>query len=325
MTTGRDRMRVLAHVHLYPPDHCAGAEMYLHEALVGLRKRGHDVQVVVRASSADAFDKVPVHTEDRRTIDGLYDEADIIVTHLDLTRKVIALNEGRRPLVHLVHNDRQLAAAKVQPCEAQLVVANSRWIADAIDWQGPTLVVPPPVHPERYTVRRGGLQTVTLVNLSQAKGADLFWRLVARMPDTLFMGVVGGYGKQVIPRDIPANVILLPHSPSINYAYAQTSILLMPSEYESWGRVGIEGAASGIPTIAHPTPGLLESLGESGTFVDRDDTAGWVDAIRRLQNPTRYTVKSAQARARSRELDPTSDILRLEAAMKETISGWRQR
>ena len=33
-------MNVLAYVHLYGPDHCAGAEMYLHEMLLGPGESG---------------------------------------------------------------------------------------------------------------------------------------------------------------------------------------------------------------------------------------------------------------------------------------------
>ena len=38
-----------------------------------------------------------------------------------------------------------------------------------------------------------------------------------------------------------------------------------------YGMVAIEAACSGIPTIAAPTPGLLESLSWAGTFVPRED------------------------------------------------------
>jgi len=70
----------------------------------------------------------------------------------------------------------------------------------------------------------------------------------------------------------------------------------MPSEYESWGRVGVEAMASGIPVIAHPTPGLQESLGDAGVFVDRNDIDGWERAIRRLLTPRAYGTASKKAR-----------------------------
>jgi glycosyltransferase involved in cell wall biosynthesis len=316
-------VRILAWVHLYPPDHCAGAEMMLHEILTDLQARGHETHVVCDASSTDEFDGVPVTARNNLNThqrDTLVDWADIVVTHLDRTRDAITTVARRRPIVHLVHNDRQLRFHRVRPNDAQLVVANSQWIAKAIRWPGPSIVVRPPVHPDRHHVDRPAAQACTLVNLSQAKGADTFWALAHAMPDQQFLGVVGGYGKQEIPATVPDNVTVIPHGPDMRAVYRQTRILLAPSAYESWGRVGIEAAASGIPTIAHPTPGLLESLRGAGTFVDRDDITGWASEIRTLADPDIYAARSRQALARSVELDPTPDMDRLEAAMASCIT-----
>jgi hypothetical protein len=66
----------------------------------------------------------------------------------------------------------------------------------------------------------------------------------------------------------------------------------MPSSYESWGRVAIEAACSGIPTIAHPTDGLLEALGPAGIFVDRRKTRQWQAELERLDDPDQYAKAS---------------------------------
>jgi len=90
--------------------------------------------------------------------------------------------------------------------------------------------------------------------------------------------------------------------------YARTKVLLMPSSYESWGRVGVEAMASGIPVVAHPTPGLCESLGEAGIFVDRNDLDGYEAVLRKLMTRTEYGLASKKAQARSAELDPTAEL-----------------
>ncbi len=97
--------------------------------------------------------------------------------------------------------------------------------------------------------------------------------------------------------------------------YARTRILLVPSEYESWGRVGVEAFAAGIPVIAHPTPGLTESLGTAGIFANRRDIDAWEQAINGLLKPRAYTAASKKAKARAAELDPTADLERWVAAM----------
>jgi glycosyltransferase involved in cell wall biosynthesis len=92
--------------------------------------------------------------------------------------------------------------------------------------------------------------------------------------------------------------------------YARTRILLMPSEYESWGRAGVEAMASGIPVIASPTPGLKESLGKAGVFVNRGNRDGWQAAIERLDDPAAYAAASSAALRRSKQLDPRVDLAR---------------
>lgn len=314
---------MLAWVHLYPPDHCAGAEMMLHEILLGLKARGHDVAVIVDATSESEFEGVSLRALDNRGSLDLINWADIVVTHLDRTQTVMGAVGNRCPIVHLIHNDQQLKYHGVTPKYAQLVVANSEWIRDAIRWPGETIVVPPPVHADRYRVARG--DAVTLVNLSEPKGANTFWEVAAAMPDTKFLGVIGGYGKQVVPQKVPKNVTVLPHTPTITDVYAQTKIIMMPSSYESWGRVGIEAAASGIPTIAHPTPGLQESLSASGTFVDREDIDGWIAAIRALQGRAEYERVSKLALQRSEELNPVPHIDALAERMVTIAHDWARR
>jgi glycosyltransferase involved in cell wall biosynthesis len=74
------------------------------------------------------------------------------------------------------------------------------------------------------------------------------------MPRQGFLFVVGAYGRQVRPR--LANVQVIPPvawDRMREAVYARTRVLLMPSEYESYGRCGVEAAHAGVPTIAHPT------------------------------------------------------------------------
>lgn len=312
------RLRILAWVHLYPPDHCAGAEMMLHEILLGLKRLGHDVSVYLDSSSVDEWEGVRIYTQETADPSSLIDSHDIIFTHLDRTRTVVMTNSGRRPLVHLIHNDKQLKFHRVRPQDAALVVANSAWIRDAINWSGPTMVLPPPVDPARYKTKRG--DAITLINLGENKGARLFWTLTRVMPERKFIAVRGGYSEQIVSNKPGANVEVIEHTPDIRSVYGKTRLLLMPSAYESWGRTGIEAAASGIPTIAHPTPGLLESLGDAGTFASRDDIADWVEAIRALDDQDLYDEKSAASLARSAELEPSAMIAELEARLQALVT-----
>ena len=123
------------------------------------------------------------------------------------------------------------------------------------------------------------------------------------MPDHKFIGVLGGYAKRKQLEGNFPNVTYLDNTPDIKSIYAKTRVLLMPSAAESYGMVAIEGAASGIPTIAAPTPGLRESLQDAGTFVERADIDGWVNAIKELDDPEKYKEASKKALARFKEIE----------------------
>jgi hypothetical protein len=187
---------------------------------------------------------------------------------------------------------------------ATLVVFNSYALALSVECSAPWIVVHPPVHPEQWRTVPG--DHVTLINLSEAKGGELFWRLVRGAPHRSFLGVIG-WGVQYIAEAPNANVIANTEHVR-DEVYARTRVLLMPSSRETWGMAAIEAYASGIPVIAHPTPGLIESLGEAGIFVDRDDHQGWLDEIERLHDPAEWASASARALARSAELDPQPDL-----------------
>ena len=91
--------------------------------------------------------------------------------------------------------------------------------------------------------------------------------------------------------------------------YAKTDILLIPSKEESWGRVAVEAMSSGIPVIANPTPGLVESCGEAGIFCKRNDIDSWVREIRRLKTDSEYyKTKSDLCLMRAKELDPEPQL-----------------
>jgi glycosyltransferase involved in cell wall biosynthesis len=125
------------------------------------------------------------------------------------------------------------------------------------------------------------------------------------MRTTRFLGVKGGWGLQ--PIYARANVRVLQKTPRMAKVYGQTRILLMPSAQETFGLVGVEAMTCGIPVIAHPTPGLHESLSTAGIFVDRTDVAGWIAEIERLTDPTEWANASAAALLRAEELAAGDD------------------
>jgi glycosyltransferase involved in cell wall biosynthesis len=165
-----------------------------------------------------------------------------------------------------------------------------------------TLVVRPHVAGDDYATKPG--EMVTLVNSNRDKGGELIDPLARALPDLGFLVVEGAYGEQIRPT--AANVEWLPMQPPTamrDAVYARSRVVLMPSASESWGRVAVEAMSSGIPVVAHPTPGLIESLGEFGIFADRADIAQWVEALTRLRNARTWNAASRKARARAQEVE----------------------
>lgn len=312
-------------LHLYAPHHCGGAEMAAHGLLRTLAERGHDVDVILsrshpRITAPYEVDGVRVHPRidkgdpARRLAD---DPPHLLVTHLECTDRASILGRiFRVPVVHLLHNA-HLETKRSLTRGPALAVANSQWMADDVTawWDAEhgghpmprTVIIRPPVAVVDYRTTPG--THVTLVNVIAEKGADVFYQLADRFPRTKFLAVEGAYGEQ--DRRARDNVTWCSHVAGDRMrdeVYRRTRILLMPSAYESYGRVGMEAACSGIPTIAHPTPGLRESLGDAGAFADRADVDAWATHLRRLLKPAGWAAASARASARADQLSTAADL-----------------
>lgn len=308
-------MRVLAMVPDYPP-RGVGSWIMTHNLLRALVARGHGVDVVLAVADGDPYEVDGVRVwphRDKHDPFRFVDDASVIVTHVESAGRPVAIGNARGvPVVQIAHNAGAFTESALRRRAAALTVFNSRHVAAQLSGLCVrSIIVHPPVAAADYAVTPG--DAVTLVNLSEAKGADVFYALAERFPDRAFLGVRGGYGVQVTPRgpdDVP-NVTLLEHVPPHqmrDQVYARTRVLLMPSAHESWGRAGIEAMTSGIPVIAAPTPGLRESLGDAGVFCDRDDLDAWEAALRRLLDGRRWKAASRKAKARAGELDPSADL-----------------
>jgi hypothetical protein len=225
------------------------------------------------------------------------------------------------------------------PYKNALTVYNSNWLAakpshwggqDMPDeWRAPHIIVHPVVEPNRYRCETGS--KITLVNPSPTKGAGTFKALAVQMPHREFLAVEGGYGEQAItapgthPRTAAiGNIEWMAHTPDIREVFRKTKVLLMPSDYESYGRVGIEAACCGIPTVAHPTEGLKEAFGKAGIFIDRNDLSAWYAEVERLMTDDLYYSQCSNAvLALANSLNPESEFDRLEQAFITTAERHR--
>lgn len=374
-------MKLLAIIHMYVPVHNAGGETTIHAAFRAMVNRGHEVHVICKPHSEERqfedyeFEGVtvvrpPKNAEPFRWFRTYADKyrPDIIVTHLDLTflAEQLAL-DTELPLVHFVHNEIGLGNShqgpigfhRVAPEHCQLAIYNSEWVARNFAYKKvPQVIVHPVIEPERYQCSKG--EKITFINPTPDKGADTFYALSKALPHRKFLVVKSVYGEQIAPPNINGanfpNVEVMEHTADIREAFRQSKVVLMPSIYESYGRVAVEAACAGIPSIVHPTEGLLEALGAdspewmidfaqhslerhrqrrkwdtpkglkggwvsgAGIFCDRNDIESWAAQIERLFTDEIYYRSRSDASVRlAKTLDPQGDYDRLEMALLSTI------
>lgn len=290
-------MRVLAVLHR-PTSDPAGAEKMVGGMLEFLRTGGHTTSELLtrgdtRCSDAELYEAVR--------------EADIVLTHLDATdRAMMAVSAVRKPLVVVEHNTfatHKMVAARSKQVSG--LIFNSEWMRRNWSSSLPHAVVHPPVDPADYTAE-SSREAAACVNLY--KNGAFFWQVAALAPDIPFLAVRGGYGKQTVPPVIPPNVTVLETtSDPARDIYSRAAVMLMPSKYESWGRVGVEAACSGIPTVASPTEGLTEALSYAGVFRPLDSPHSWAEAIRVVfEDRTTASVLSDLARRRAYQVWETT-------------------
>lgn len=284
-------MRITALAISYPPHRRIGAEVALHELCKHLAGRGHEVSVVTT-------DKTPPGR-----VDG------VVVTGRRTTDPQVVIAQGGLGVLarrwfprarHVVwaHNNQLPTLLDVRSAAAKgtTVVANTRHMRDVLRSTigVDALVLHPPVWPAPPTSG----QKITLVNLTPDKGADVFWALAEANPHLGFLGVRGGYGKQII-KQLP-NVEVLEHGP-MDRVWEQTRVLLVPSRHESYSMTAVEAAVRGIPAVASDLPGVREALGW-GAVYPTDWQAGLEEAL------DRWDELSTNARIHTACLDPAGEL-----------------
>lgn len=168
--------------------------------------------------------------------------------------------------------------------------------------------------------------SITLVNANENKGVRQFLELARRMPDRKFLGVLPYYGELMVP-PAPANVRWVPFADDIRDILKQTRILLMPSFYESYGRIGIEAMINGIPVVysrpvkndAFPygtTQGMLAWAGDVAIACDREVPDQWIAAIESLDDGEAYADISTKSRAHIESLDVFTEGPRIAEVME---------
>lgn len=298
-------MKILSHIHAYPPSHNAGAEWMQHSIMKWLVEQGHECHVLIPDSEDYYLDGVHVYPDTFENCNREWNWCDVGFTHLNRAGKAWNwAQETHKPIIYSVHNTftNRLVEVKVN----FNLLYNTEWAFKDCQKNGYKhngMILHPPVFFDDYHTSTTK-KYIALINCWERKGGKTLIALAKAMPETEFLGVKGGYGEQEFA-DLP-NMTYVENTPDIKSIYAQTRILLMPSVYESYGRTAVEAMCSGIPVIATDTPGLRESLGKCGTFIKKhDDIEGFKTAIESFTED-KYKKVSICSIARAKDLNEKS-------------------
>lgn len=306
--------------------------MYLHNMAKFLISRGHICRVLLHEAEFHHI-KLPYIYEGvevwprMRNLEEHFIWADRVITHLGYTKWTVDIaHVYHKPVFFVVHNTHVYSCC-LHPHQPVNIIYNCAYAKDLLKYPQPNIVLHPPVD---YRKLDGGFDPIgnkyiTLINLNENKGGAILYQIARALPDKQFLAVNGAYDPQII-EDCP-NVTFVDHTPDIMSIYRQTRVLIMPSEYESWGMTATEAMCNGIPVICTPTFGLKENCGKAAAYVgkapviradhpeemawprvtERDNIAAWVKEIRKLDDKKYYLSRSKLARERSRELDPLTE------------------
>ena len=309
------KLKVLYHLHAYPPYHNAGAEWMAHAMLKWLVKNGHECRVVT--TSPEKFyelDGVKVYRDGFDECNENWRWCDVGLTHLVRAGK--AWNWAsitNKPIVYVVHNTFTNRLVEIKQDFG--LIFNTQWAAEDGKKKGYNHhyeILHPPVYFNDYHTESKKRKYVTLINCWDRKGGKVLVDLAKMLPEYEFLGVKGGYGEQIIGK--AKNLHYIDNTPKIrDDVYKQTRILIMPSVYESYGRTAIEALCSGIPVIASQTPGLVESLSDCGLFCPEVNDAKdlraepFAEQIKRLDDVNLYKKYSQAGIERAKMLDARNE------------------
>lgn len=193
-----------------------------------------------------------------------------------------------------------------------------------------TEVIRPIMHREKIVIDgpfRG--DAITLVNANQNKGIHVFLELAKRMPDRKFLGVLPYYGELRVPL-APPNVEWVPFNDDIRTILRRTRILLVPSFYESFGRIAVEAMINGIPVLyskpalksMYPggsTEGLQSWIGDAAIACERENYDEWMGAIRSLDDEDTYVARGQVSKNHIDSMDLFTEAPRI-ASIVESFS-----
>lgn len=307
-------MNILFHLHAYPNEVLAGAETMAHRIAKYLVSEGHQVKVLSRTATEKRkfFEGVEVYRWVKDSDDSeFWQWSDLVITHLVNT--YYCFNRARqfnKKLVHLIHNSFGDHILRVRT-SGNYLVYNSEYVKEQLGYEHLSCICIPPVDYREYYKTGGNGEYITLINLNENKGGQILIEIAKRLPQYKFLGVKGGYYEQIQDTSVKNITYVQPHE-DIKKVYKKSKIVIMPSEYESYGQVAIEAISSGVVVVNSDAKGLCSALGPASIPIQRNNIDAWCSKIEDLMTNVNYYEERKQiALERAKALDPVQYLKNL--------------
>ena len=327
------RIRMLWILHDYVPFVNAGSEICAHTINRYLMNIPNKFEIYVASPGFPRriFENVRCFDlYDTTMFYNVLDKIDILHSHSYVYRKQLLWlsRVTGKPFVEWVHTDNYIRSIEGDWNDNRLdgrqwTVFNSESLRTSVPELSNsfTKIFYPIVNYRSYAVEKKNKKPmyVTLSNVNENKGGYILIQLAKALPEMNFLGIMGGYRKQIVSNGIP-NLKYIRHTTQIKDIYAQTWVQIMPSKEETWGRTAVEAMSSGIPVIVSPTPGLKECCASAAIYCDRNDLDSWVYELKRLRyDPNYYKYRSTLAYERARALDPYPGLANIERWIESEV------
>ena len=206
---------------------------------------------------------------------------------------------------------------------ADLIISASGYMADILKkfYGLDSVVFNQILDLEDFIVNKKLREYISFINPTGIKGADIVFNLAKRLKSKKFL-VAEWNDSSWKEKFSSLNNVFWFGKHNIKDVYSKTRILLIPSVWpEILGRVALEAEINGIPCIGSKIGGIPEAIGSGGIIIKNPyDIDSWDDAIRSLDNPSKYNIISRKAKAHAGQFSRKRQMRIFEKMLRDVVS-----
>ncbi len=295
--------------------------MYMMDVLQYFQTQGWATCICTPTFLQDAPSSVPIFQYYQKTfVELAVQRADwLIAEHGTMETAITTAERARKRLLLIVHEEEsgsELALVKTYPNVHVQILYTTKALQERFK-EYPGFVMTPPFILANFKTHTSKLFTTLSPDASE-EDRDVFLEMCAADGEGKFLCMER---PDLPPIRAPPRNLTIWKRTDRRSLWTETGILVVPSDREEWGRTALEAAAAGIPTIAHPTESMKETMGDAALYVERSNVRGYVKQIQELRtNVPLYETRSRLARAAANGRSPYYDWERLKL-MFETSSA----